>query len=68
MWLVMPEIEPYADVCTVQERLSQVEGHLMGGSGSPGAPGTKGRQSLLEKKPDDVSAPNFNDAHERFEA
>ncbi len=40
----------------MQERLTQVEGHLLGGSGSPGAQGAKGRKGLLEKKPDDVSA------------
>jgi len=44
-----------ADGCTVQERLTQVEGHLMGGSGSPGAAGSKGKKGLLEKKADDVS-------------
>ena len=49
------EREAYADVCIVQERLSQVEGHLMGGSGSPGGSDKKGRTSILEKKPDDVS-------------
>jgi hypothetical protein len=54
MWLVIG-IESYADVCTVQERLTQVEGHLLGGSGSPGSSGTKGKKSLLEKNPDDVS-------------
>ncbi|RYN60780.1 3-ketoacyl-CoA thiolase, peroxisomal [Alternaria tenuissima] len=38
----------------VQERLTQVEGHLTGGSGSPGAVSSKGKKSLLEKKPDDI--------------
>jgi len=38
----------------VQERLTQVEGHLMGGSGSPGAAGSKGKKGLLEKKADDI--------------
>ncbi|EUC37539.1 hypothetical protein COCVIDRAFT_87683 [Bipolaris victoriae FI3] len=38
----------------VQERLTQVEGHLLGGSASSGASGSKGRKNLLEKRPDDV--------------
>jgi hypothetical protein len=29
----------------------------MGGSGSPGGSGSKGKKSLLEKHPDDVSTP-----------
>jgi hypothetical protein len=32
----------------------------MGGSGSPGASGSKGKKSLLEKSPDDVSALPFD--------
>ena len=48
-------MDEIADGCTVQERLTQVEGHLMGGSGSPGAAGSKGKKGLLEKKADDVS-------------
>lgn len=38
----------------VQERLSQVEGHLASRSGNAGAALKKGRASLLEKNPDDV--------------
>jgi len=38
----------------VQERLSQVEGHLVSRSGNAGAALKKGRASLLEKNPDDV--------------
>lgn len=38
----------------VQERLSQVQGHFLGGTGSSDASGSKGREGLLEKKPDDV--------------
>jgi acetyl-CoA acyltransferase 1 len=48
-------MDEVADGRTVQERLTQVEGHLLGGSGSPGAEGSKGKKGLLEKKPDDVS-------------
>jgi hypothetical protein len=59
------EIEAYADVCIVQERLSQVEGHLMGGSGSPGGSDKKGRTSILEKKPDDVSTPSAKAVQKR---
>lgn len=44
---------------TVQERLSQVEGHLTGGSGAAGAASKKGRAGVLEKNPDDVSSCMF---------
>jgi len=53
----MREGEWEADLSTVQQRLSQVEGHLARGRGSAAGGGMKqGRASLLEKNPDDVSS------------
>jgi hypothetical protein len=40
---------------TAQERLSQVADHMNGGAGSSKGSGKKGKSSLLEKHPDDVS-------------
>ena len=44
-----------ADEKTVQERLTQIEGHLTDGTGAKGQKGDKARKALLEKRPDDVS-------------
>jgi hypothetical protein len=45
------------DRCTAQERLSQVADHMSSGSRSSSSASKKGRASLLEKNPDDVSTP-----------
>lgn len=44
-----------ADDDIAQERLSQVADHMAGTGSSTGSSNKKGRSSLLEKNPDDVS-------------